>query len=166
MRRPGARDFWTSIALSVLGAVGLGFLVWLLLDARQAERTAIDAAARLEAQDLARRQQDASAPGALPTFEPDAMRIAAMAQADLGAMLRAIESSPLDGVRLQRLDLDAAGSRGNVTVEAESHEAALKYLAALRSAWPDGEWQITELSRVPQTARVTATIVGSLHRGP
>lgn len=135
----------------------LGCALGLLAAAAWQADLAWEAAARLGAAQLgedqakgALRHAEAQLRGtasvaSTPPYSRDAREIARLASFDMGAVLRALESAQVKGIKVTRMDAEAATRKVEVDVEAVDADAASAYVQALNAGNPGSPWALLRI---------------------
>jgi hypothetical protein len=169
--RPIVVDFarpprWPAAALWILSAVLAGIVAWQSVRQHEAWRALAEQRART---DRLQRRLDVrrallaaqAASAALPAaFSADARRLMSMSSADIGGVLRSVESARVPDAKVLRLDIDAAGRKVDLELEVLSADAATAYLDTLGTGAEGYTWSLVRVQS--QAGSQSALIRGRL----
>jgi hypothetical protein len=84
-----------------------------------------------------------------------------MASFDAAAVLCALETVRVTGVRITALELVALDGNARVELELSDPEALLRYLAELNAGEPAPRWSIVRSQGAGPSGPATATLIGN-----
>lgn len=115
-------------------------------------------AAAVEAIALKRQEATAQAQRQ-PAYAADALAVLPMATMDIGAVLTALESVKIPGVRLLGLEISAPDQTARVELELAEPTALLRYLEAINAGEQRPRWQLLRTETPISGSASTATLL-------
>jgi hypothetical protein len=112
---------------------------------RLAEEHARDDQAATVLREATARMQGSASAASAPPYAKDAREIARMASFDLGGVLRGLESAQVKGIKVVRVDADAAARKVEVDAEASDADAASAFVQALNAGNAGSPWVLSRI---------------------